>query len=253
VGKSGNRLVVFKQFSVRDDRCAMKVGTDALLLGSWSQVEHAEWVADIGTGSGIVALMAAQRASRARVVGVELEPQATIQANENFGASPFATRIQGVHSSAQDFALDPANQGKFDVVLSNPPFFTNKPKSPHPEMIMSRHDEALPLKQLLNVAFDLLKNNGRFQLVWPFDRKDELEVEAVQKGFVLDRVTAVCGSIHRDPNRLLMSWMKDEQKGDASEQTPQMERMHIEEGLRKDGQPVLSPAYIQLLKPYRDL
>ena len=253
MGKSGNRLVVFKQFSVRDDRCAMKVGTDALLLGSWSQVEDAEWIVDIGTGSGILALMAAQRANRAQVIGVELEPQATGQANENFCASPFANRMQAIHSSAQDFAMNPENQRKFDVVLSNPPFFTNKPKSPHPERNLARHDEALPMNQLLNAAFVLLKDGGLFHLVWPFDRKGELEAEALRKGFVLVRETQVCGAIHRNPNRLLMSWMKIEQKGKHFDTSPKMEAIYIEEGLRKDGQPDLSEAYIKLLQPYRDL
>jgi tRNA1Val (adenine37-N6)-methyltransferase len=253
VGKSGNRIVVFKQFSVRDDRCAMKVGTDALLLGSWSNVENAEWIADIGTGSGIVALMAAQRAPSAQVVGVELEPNANVQAQENFASSPFAERMKAVHASAQEFAADPAVHGRFDVVLSNPPFFKDKPKSPHPERNLARHDESLPIAELLGVARKLLKDGGLLQLVWPLERREELEDAASSTGFSLTRVTEVSGSIHRHPNRLLMSWVKGDQHDFHVGQQARMNAIHIEEGFRKDGKPLLSSSYIQLLRPYRDL
>jgi len=253
VGKSGNRIVVFKQFSVRDDRCAMKVGTDALLLGSWSNVENAEWIADIGTGSGIVALMAAQRAPSAHIVGVELELNATVQAQENFASSPFAKRMKALHASAQDFAADPSIQGSFDVVLSNPPFFKDKPKSPHPERNLARHDESLPIADLLDVASKLLKDGGQLQLVWPLERSKEMEDAASSTGFSLVRVTEVSGSIHRHPNRLLMSWVKGNQHDFLVGQQARMDAIHIEEGLRKDGKPLLSSSYIQLLRPYRDL
>lgn len=253
MGKSGNRIVVFKQFTVRDDRCAMKVGTDALLLGSWSNVQNTDWIVDIGTGSGIVALMAAQRALSARVIGVELEPNATVQARQNFESSPFAERMKALHCSAQEFAADPAYQGIFDAVLSNPPFFKDKPKSPHHERNLARHDEALPIEDLLDVALRLLKDGGLLQLVWPVERREELEDAASCIGFHLTRVTEVSGAIHLHPNRLLMSWVKGDLHDLPVGQQARRDAIHIEEGLRQDGKPLLSPSYIQLLRPYRDL
>ena len=145
MGKSGNRQVQFKQFTVRDERCAMKVGTDALILGAWCEVEEASSVLDIGSGSAIVALMLAQRAKDAQVVAVELEQSAFGQGCENVEQSPFFGRIQCVHQEIQEFSHDPHWQDSFDVVVSNPPFFHGKPKSPDPSRNMARHDDTLPL------------------------------------------------------------------------------------------------------------
>jgi len=105
----------------------MKVGTDALLLATWSDLGNARRVVDAGTGCGIIALMAAQRAPLAAIVGVELEPQAVAQARENAENSPWSDRISIVTSSIQSFASEPKHQNSFDTFLVNPPFFHGKP------------------------------------------------------------------------------------------------------------------------------
>ena len=152
VGKSENRLVQFKEFSVRDDRCAMKIGSDALLLASWCSVDSMLEIVDLGCGSGIIALMIAQRASQARVLGVELEENAAKQASSNMAVSPFSNRMEAILQSAQEFASQPDNKGKFDLVVCNPPYFHGKPKSPDHARNLARHDESLTLKELLMTA-----------------------------------------------------------------------------------------------------
>lgn len=237
--------MVFKQFEVHDADCAMKVGTDALLLGSWSDVSDARQIIDAGTGSGIVALMAAQRAPFAEVTGVELEPNAVAEARENSARSPWSNRTLIVEDSIQKFAARPENQGTFDTFLINPPFFHGKPKSPDEARNLARHDDALPCSAFLDAAWNLLNSKGSLQVVWPWDRWVELKNGAQKCGFHLRRQADVCGREGHEPSRVLSHWWKR-----SPEQAPQHEVICIELGERIEGQPRLSSRYKELLDPY---
>ena len=237
--------MVFKQFEVHDADCAMKVGTDALLLGSWSDVSDARQIIDAGTGSGIVALMAAQRAQRAEVIGVELEPNAVAEAQANSNRSPWSDRVRIVEDSIQAFATKAENQGAFDAFLINPPFFHRKPKSPDEARNLARHDDALPYAAFLAAAWNLLNSNGTLQVVWPWDRWAELKNGAENLGFYLRRQADVCGREGHEPRRVLSHWVKL-----PTTELPQHEVICIELGERVDGQPQLSSQYKELLNPY---
>ena len=237
--------MVFKQFEVHDADCAMKVGTDALLLGSWSDVSDARQIIDAGTGSGIVALMAAQRAPRAEVTGVELEPNAVAEAEANSNRSPWSDRVRMVEDSIQAFATKAENQGAFDAFLINPPFFHGKPKSPDETRNLARHDDALPYAAFLDAAWNLLNSNGTLQVVWPWDRWAELKNGAENCGFHLRRQADVCGREGHEPRRVLSHWVKL-----PTTEAPQHEVICIELGERIDGQPQLSSEYKELLNPY---
>ena len=237
--------MVFKQFEVHDADCAMKVGTDALLLGSWSDVSDARQIIDAGTGSGIVALMAAQRAPLAQVTGVELEPKAVAEAKANSERSPWSDRTRIVEDSIQAFAARAENQGAFDAFLINPPFFHRKPKSPDEARNLARHDDALPYAAFLDAAWNLLKAHGTMQVVWPWDRWAELKNGAENRGFHLRRQADVCGREGHEPRRVLSHWGKL-----SPEQAPQHEVICIELGERIEGQPQLSSRYKELLNPY---
>ena len=133
MGRSQNRKMEFQLFTVSDEKCAMKIGTDGVLLGAWASTHSAEKalnIADVGSGSGVVALMLAQRFTESQVTAVELEPLAVEQSRENFEHSPFDSRMKCVEASFQDWASESDNQSSFDLVVSNPPFFNGKPKSP---------------------------------------------------------------------------------------------------------------------------
>ena len=237
--------MVFKQFEVHDADCAMKVGTDALLLGSWSDVSDARQIIDAGTGSGIVALMAAQRAPLAEVTGVELEPNAVAEAKANSERSPWSDRTRIVEDSIQAFAARAENQGAFDTFLINPPFFHGKPKSPDEARNLARHDDALPYAAFLNAAWNLLNSNGTLQVVWPWDRWAELKNGADKFGFHLRRQADVCGRESHEPRRVLSHWVKL-----PPTEAPQHEVISIELGERIGGQPQLSNRYKDLLSPY---
>ena len=244
MGKSGNRQVQFKQFTVRDERCAMKVGTDALILGAWCEVEEASSVLDIGSGSAIVALMLAQRAKDARVVAGELEQSAFGQGCENVEQSPFSGRIQCVNQEIQEFSHDPRWQNSFDVVVSNPPFFHGKPKSPDPSRNLARHDDTLPLLELLDSAMRCMRSSGRFMLVWPAERREELFAAAKSRGLSLVREMSIQGTPSHESTRFLTEWSS--QCFDDSKR----EEMSIEKGHRIEGQVNLTDRYSELMRPY---
>lgn len=243
MGRNGRRKVVFKQFEVRDEHSAMKVGTDALLLATWASLDGACRILDAGTGCGIIALMAAQRAQQAVVVGVELEPEAVTQARDNAERSPFSDRVSIIASSIQSFASQPLNQGGFDSFLINPPFFHGKPKSPDPARNLARHDDALPLQDLVVSARKLLRERGQLQIVWPFDRWEELKEEARRAGFQLVRFATVQGRPETEVTRVLSQWCSS---GNADVE-PEKEVICIEQGQRNDGPPRHTSRYKELL------
>ena len=137
-------MFTFKQFHVEQDRTAMKVGTDGVLLGAWA--EGGCTILDIGTGTGLVALMMAQRFEDAQVVGIDIDPDASEQARENVAASPFASRISILHTSLQAFSTE----RKFDAIVSNPPYFEHSLKNPDAARAAARHADSLPFADLFS-------------------------------------------------------------------------------------------------------
>ena len=131
----------FKQFHVDDSRCAMKVGTDGVLLGAWADVSQARRILDIGCGSGLLSLMAAQRQPAAHITAIELDAAAVLDAHENIRRSPFSHRISVVQANVVEWAVNPVQQRKFDCIISNPPYYEEDLLPPsQPE-----HRHAIPL------------------------------------------------------------------------------------------------------------
>ena len=183
----------------------MKVGTDALLLGSWAGTDAGQPVTrilDIGTGSGVLALMLAQRFPNAAVDAVELEPEAARQAAENAARSPFSNRIQVHQRAIQGWSEET------DLIVCNPPFFHNHPKSQDRKRNLARHDDTLPLRVLFATASACLREEGSFDLVFPEDRAQEVAVEAQKNGFVLHAKIQLRATPAHEVIRSLWSWRK---------------------------------------------
>lgn len=236
----------------------MKVGTDALLLGSWARVDGCKAILDAGTGSGIVGLMAAQRAPLAQLTGVEIEPNAANQAAENAQSSPFHSRVSIVNSSLQEWVDREGETRRFDVVLSNPPFFHGKPKSPILERNLARHDDTLSVEDLVRSAAALLRGGGSLQTVYPMDRWEALKSQCLAQGFNCKEVVWVRGVAGRPVTRVLSHWQLNAEIENlnhvkCSPLELQESELAIELGTRTDGKPTLSPSYIHLLAPYIDL
>jgi tRNA1Val (adenine37-N6)-methyltransferase len=155
----------FKQFAIQHDKATMKVGTDGVLLGAWVYVEGKNQILDVGTGSGVIALMLAQRtSSRVYVDGIELEEQDSEQAIENVKASPWPDKVKIYHTSFQDFMP----HKKYDCVVSNPPFFNNSQKPPDSKRVQTRHTTTLPFDELIIHTKRLLSPTGTLNVILPY-------------------------------------------------------------------------------------
>lgn len=181
----------------------MKVGTDGVLLGAWAT--GGTRVLDIGTGTGIIALMLAQRCPQAQVTAIDIDEGAVRQASHNVAQSPFADRIEVLHESVQDF--DGAD-GCFDAIMSNPPFFIDSLNAPDRQRNIARHAETLTYGQLMQAAWRLLADGGEFSVVVPFDYRQRMEDEATFVGFFPSRVCAVRTAAHKPAKRFLLAFRK---------------------------------------------
>lgn len=190
----------FRQFSLHHHRSTMKTGTDAVLLALWAPLEDVGQALDIGTGSGIISLLLAARSEKIRVDAVDLDTASAEEAKENFELSPFAGRLQAFRADVKDFAL--AVGKKYDLVISNPPFFINDHKPEKTGRKLARHTDSLSYAQLVAVAAKLLKPAGRFAVVLPY-RESRMFVELAEgEGLFLQRQRLIFPRPCYEPNRV---------------------------------------------------
>ena len=196
----------FKQFQIHQDKCAMKVGTDGVLLGAWADTEGTHSILDIGTGTGVIAIMLAQKTEPKEVAvhAVEIDDAAVEQAKENMSATPFAARLAVFHDSVQEFAKK--NTIKYDLIVSNPPFFTGGTLSSSGDKTNVRHTVKLPHGDLLNATRELLHKNGRFCVILPLIEGLRFIEIARTYGFYLTRRSDVRPKQDKNIERLLLQF-----------------------------------------------
>lgn len=199
-----NQPFQFKQFAIAQDRCHMKIGTDGVLLGAWANINDAQRILDVGTGTGVIAIMMGQRNAEAQIVGVEIDEQAYEQAAENMAAAPWANRLQAVQSSIQDYA--PSAAGTYDVIVSNPPFFTGGTFSDNQDRQSVRHTVKLPHGDLLHAVQILLKPEGRFCLILPLIEGLRFQELAATYHFFCTRIAEVIPTQRKPVERLLLQF-----------------------------------------------
>lgn len=192
----------FKQFVVRQEHTAMKVGTDGVLLGAWAQ--GGRRILDVGTGTGLIALMMAQRFPDANVVGIDIDNEACMQARENVGASRFSSRVEVMNVYLQE--LD--GEGRFDSIVSNPPFFIDSLHAPDERRTIARHNDTLPFGDLMNHSARLLAQEGVLSLVVPADLAGHLIGEAALAGLFLQRKVMVKTTPRKVAKRCLLAFGK---------------------------------------------
>ena len=178
----------------------MKVGTDGVLLGAWAHGGPS--ILDVGTGTGVVALMMAQRFSEAMVTAVDIDEGAVRQALQNVAASPFSDRVSVVHEPIQ------SHQGQYHAVVCNPPFFIDALTAPDQQRSMARHAVTLPYAELMQAAWRLLHDDGELSLVVPFDYRRRMEDEATFAGFFPSRVCGVVTKAGKPVRRYLLAFRK---------------------------------------------
>ena len=200
-----NRFFQFKQFTVWHDRCAMKVGTDAVLLGAWADADAVERVLDVGCGSGVIALMLAQRFPQAHVTGVELDAEAALQARENVLASPWADRLEVVQ---EDFCNYHPAMG-FDLIVSNPPYFIDALRPPMEERSLARHAAGLNYETLFRRSGELLTAHGRVCVILPTEVERMAVDAAAKNGLYVDRKVRVFTKEVKPQRRVMLSFVTD--------------------------------------------
>ena len=201
-----NSFFQFRQFTVRQEHCAMKVGTDGTLLGAWAR--GGQRILDVGTGTGLIALMMAQRFPEASITAIDIDAEAGQQAAENVAASPFADRIQVVQAEVTTFDTPIRDIIQYDSIVCNPPYFVDSLTCPDRRRTLARHDRSLSYRQLMTAASRLLADDGELSVVIPFDCRIRLEQEAALAGLSKVRQCAVHTTPGKPPRRYLLAFRK---------------------------------------------
>lgn len=196
-----NPYFKFKKFTVYHDRCAMKVGTDGVLIGAWADLSGATRVLDVGTGTGLIALMAAQR-SNARITGIEINEEAAIQAQENVDRSPWKERIEILHADLKAFTTD----SLFDAIVSNPPYFANALQCPDNKRSTARHHSDLTFSELLRHVAALLHPQGEFSVIIPADEVSNMLGVAMGNRLYPSRKTWIQTTQKAVPKRCMLAF-----------------------------------------------
>ncbi|GMQ28828.1 tRNA1(Val) (adenine(37)-N6)-methyltransferase [Algoriphagus confluentis] len=183
----GNSWFQFQQFRIEQDRCAMKVSTDSVLLGTLVREKSPKKILDVGTGTGVVALILAQRFPKAQVQAVELDEEAANQAAENFANSPFSNRLKLVEGRFQEFP----EKEQVDLLVSNPPYFPNHLKARDPRRNQALHTDELSFWELLEKAGKLLSEEGSLWVILPPAQMKEFEVLAARQSLFPKKLVSV--------------------------------------------------------------
>ncbi|NQU86601.1 MAG: methyltransferase [Mariniphaga sp.] len=183
-----NNYFQFKQFTVIQEKSAMKVGTDGVLLGAWANVSNAKEILDVGTGTGVIALMMAQR-SNAKITAIEIEKNSFKEASFNFQNSPWSNRFISINDSFQNYSSNSTE--KYDLIISNPPFFENVSKALNQNRSNARHNDLLPFQDLIQGSFKLLNDTGRLAIVIPTEQSERIIFLAETIKLYIERLTKV--------------------------------------------------------------
>ena len=193
----------FKQFTVAQDRCAMKIGTDGVLLGAWTAVDQfPNSILDIGTGTGVIALMLAQRSDAPTIDALELDENAYEQAVENFENSPWGDRLFCYHAHLYEFALE--IDDTYDVIVVNPPFFEEDYKTPEASRNQARFEDAMPFDLLVGAVAKLLAPEGRFNIIIPYKREDDFISLSAKANLYPTHITRVRGNAKANLKRSML-------------------------------------------------
>ena len=233
----------FKRFSVSNEFSAQKVGTDGVLLGAWAGLDGNErHILDVGTGTGVIALMMAQRTVEAVVVGIDIDGPSAEEAAANFKTSPWAGRMAAFQGDFRGLGSDPSHPLAFlrcpyDLIISNPPFFTDSLKAPESRRSDARHSDTLSFAELAGEAASLLSPEGRLAVIYPAEEAERLAGEALSAGFFPCRRCNISTKAGKTPKRIMMEFSRQKKE-------PFTEELFIHEG---DG---FSEAYIALTRDF---
>ncbi|MHC0444143.1 tRNA1(Val) (adenine(37)-N6)-methyltransferase [Flavobacterium sp. 3-218] len=228
----------FKQFSVLQDKTAMKVGTDGVLLGAWTPISHHPFsVLDIGAGTGIIALMIAQRSSAEQIDALEIDEDAYEQAVENFESSPWGDRLFCFHAGLDEFIEEPEDE--YDLIVSNPPFYAEDYKTENEQRDLARFQDAMPFEEIVEAADLLLSENGILAIIIPFKEEEKFISLAKEAELYPIKITRVKGTPTSEIKRSLLAFSRNE-----------ISEIEVNELVIEIDRHVYTPQYIELTKEF---
>jgi tRNA1Val (adenine37-N6)-methyltransferase len=198
-----NNYFEFRQFMIRQDRCAFKVGTDGVILGAAADVSGASTILDIGSGTGLIAIMLAQRCN-ALITALEPDKESFLQLSDNVNECRWKERIFPVNSRIQDFTSDQ----NFDLIVSNPPYFINSIRNPDTRKSGARHNDTLSYDDLLYAVSRLMGKDGKLQVIMPFAEGNVLAAEAASYGLYLNKILKIRPLPTTDIRRMVMTFSR---------------------------------------------
>jgi len=215
----------FKQFTIQQDKCAMKVGTDGVLLGAWAPLDNNPYsILDIGTGTGVIALMLAQRSNAEQIDALEIDEDAYEQAVDNFENSPWADRLFCYHAGLDEFMEEPEDE--YDLIISNPPFYTEDPATGNEQRDKARFTASLPFEDLVEAAALLLCDKGLFAVIIPCKEEERFIGLAAEYNLYPFKITRVKGTPTAETKRSLLAFSRYENVPATDELVIETER-HI--------------------------
>lgn len=201
----------FKQFTVKQDCCAMKIGTDGVLLGAWTSVKHNPFsILDVGAGTGVLSLMLAQRSNAQQIEAIEIDDDAYEQCAENFENSPWNDRLFCYHASLLEFVEEV--EDAFDLIICNPPFYSEDYKTENKSRDLARFNDAMPFKHIIYAVAHLLAEDGLFSIVIPKKEEDDFVALANTIGLFPQRILHVRGNPDADVKRSLIEFSYTEKE-----------------------------------------
>ncbi len=232
-----NKPFKFKQFAIHQDRCAMKIGTDGVLLGAWTSLQNnPESILDIGAGTGLIALMLAQRSGAETMDALEIEEEAYEQCVDNFEASPWGDRLFSYHAGLDEFLDDIEDQ--YDLIVSNPPFYSEEVASGNSARDMARQNQSLPFEELIEGVSKLLSPDGIFSTIIPYKEEVQFIDLAEKSGLYPQHITRVKGNPSSEIKRSLLLFSFNKKEVLKDELTIEVERHQY------------TPEYITLTKEF---
>ena len=228
----------FKQFSLEQDRTAMKIGTDGVLLGAWTPLtSNPLSILDVGTGTGIIALMLAQRSSAEQIDALEIDEDAYEQASDNFENSPWNDRLFCFHAGLDEFVEEPEDE--YDLIVSNPPFYSEDYKSSNEQRDLARFQDAMPFEDLIEAAALLLSENGIFSVIIPFKEESTFLALAAAYELYPIKIARVKGTPTTETKRSLLAFSRNS-----------ISNFQIDELIIETARHIYTPEYIELTKDF---
>ena len=244
----------FKQFSVEQDKCAMKIGTDGVLLGAWTPMENnPSSILDVGTGTGIIALMLAQRSFAEQIDALEIDEKAFEQATDNFENSPWNDRLFCFHAALDEFVEEPEDDPsdselaqQYDLIVSNPPFYSEDYKSESEQRDLARFQDAMPFEDLIEAVALLLSENGVFSVIIPFKEEEQFIDLCVRAKLYPIKITHVKGTPTTETKRSLLAFSRNTMPA-VRQKNP---TFPVDELIIEISRHIYTPEYIDLTKDF---